>query len=128
MKRQNVSEGKDDILDLRSRLVAAGCFRAAPLAYATQIVVVVSVVLAGYVGLLGQPEWGSRLLCVGLIAFASVQAAFIAHDVGDGAVTKNKTAALFLRQFLMSFVSATSSTYFHFLHRMHHITVDPPRV
>jgi fatty acid desaturase len=127
MKRQNVSDGKDDVLDLRSRLVAAGCFRAAPLAYAIRIVVVVSAVLAGYVGLLVQPEWGSRLLCIGLIAFASVQAAFIAHDVGDGAVTKNKTAALFLRQFLMSFISATSSTYFHFLHRMHHITVDRGR-
>jgi fatty acid desaturase len=97
------------------------------LAYALRTAAVVAGVSIGYAGLLGQPGWGVRLLCIGLIAFASVQAAFIAHDVGDSAVTKNRRSSLFLRQFLMSFVSGTSSSYFHFLHRMHHVTVDRGR-
>jgi len=127
MSQTFVTTSEPDISELRARLLKAGCFRPAPLAYGLRIAVVAAGVVAGYAGLLGQPGWGGRLLCIGLIAFASVQAAFIAHDVGDGAVTKNRRAALLLRQLLMSFVSGTSSNYFHFLHRLHHVTIDRGR-
>lgn len=122
------SGSHSDIAELKERLVAAGCFRPAPLAYGLRIAVVTSTIAVGYAGLLVTPDWGVRLICIAVIAIASVQAAFIAHDVGDGAVTGSRTAARLLRQGLMSLLAGTSSTYFLFLHRLHHVTVDRGRL
>lgn len=110
--------------DLRNRLTQAGCFRPAPWAYGIKIAFVLAAGAFGYVVLLGDPEPAVRVGLALLIAFASVQAGFLAHDAGDGGITSNRRLAFGLRHFLMSFVSALSSSYFHYLHKVHHLTLQ----
>ena len=110
--------------DLRNRLLQAGCFRPAPWAYGIKIAFVLSAGAFGYFALLSGPEPAIRIALVLLIAFVSVQAGFLAHDAGDGGITKNRRLAYGLRHLLMSFVSALSSSYFQFLHKVHHLTLQ----
>jgi fatty acid desaturase len=110
--------------DLRQRLEAADCFRPAPLYYGVLIAAVIAAIAASYVGLLLDPSPAVRFSLALLIAIATVQAGFLAHDVGDGAVTRHRGVALALRHTLMSFVSALSSSYFHFMHKVHHLTLQ----
>jgi len=108
-------------LDLRNRLVQAGCFRPAPWAYGIKIAFVLAAVTFGYIVLLGNPEPLVRVILAILIAFASVQAGFLAHDAGDGGITNNRRIGNGLSHILMSFISALSSDYFHRLHKVHHL-------
>ena len=110
--------------DLRKRLAQAGCFRPAPWAYGIKIAFVLVAGAIGYFALLSGPEPAVRIALVLLIAFASVQAGFLAHDAGDGGITSNRRLAHGLRHLLMSFVSAMSSSYFHYLHQVHHLTLQ----
>jgi len=110
--------------DLRSRLEQAGCFRPAPFYYGMLFAAVLAAIAVGYVGLLFDPSPAMRFGLAALIAVATVQAGFLAHDVGDGAVTAHRGVALALRHTLMSFVSALSSSYFHFMHKVHHLTLQ----
>jgi fatty acid desaturase len=110
--------------ELRTYLAQAGCFRPAPWAYGIKIASVLAASTIGYVGLLSGPGPVAKVAFAVLIAFSSVQAGFLAHDAGDGAITRNRRLAHGLRHFLMSFVSAMSSSYFHYLHRVHHLTLQ----
>ncbi len=74
----------------------------------------------GYVALLYDPEPAIRMAALLLLAFASVQAGFIAHDAVDGAITRNRTLAFLFGQVFMTFATALSSSYFEFFHRNHH--------
>ena len=107
--------------ELRDRIAAAGCFAPAPRAYVIRIVLISLVYSAAFGGLLITSNGTIRLCLLVVVAFATVQAGFIAHDVGDGAVTQNRKLAVLLRHFLMSFISALSSSYFNHVHRAHHI-------
>ncbi len=78
---------------------------------------------AGYLALLSSPEPSVRIALTLIIAIASVQLGFLGHDAGDGAITSNRRVAFGLRHFLMSFVSALSSSYFQHLHKVHHRTL-----
>ncbi len=110
--------------ELRERLAQAGCFRPAPWAYAIRIALVLAAGAFGYFALLAGPQPAVRIALALLIAFASVQAGFLAHDAGDGGITNNRRLAYGLRHLLMSFVSAMSSSYFHYLHKVHHLTLQ----
>lgn len=110
--------------ELRDRLMKAGCFRPAPWAYGIRIVFVLLTIVLGYIALLYGPELVVRTALILLIAFASVQAGFIAHDAGDGGVTRNRKSAACQRHVLMSGVSAMSSSYFKYLHKVHHLTLQ----
>lgn len=110
--------------ELRQRLQDAGCFSPAPWAYGIRVSLVVCLISFGYFALLTDPHFLVRIALATLIAFATVQAGFIAHDAGDGAVTNKTKAAFMLRHGLMSFVSALSSSYFHYLHKVHHLTLQ----
>lgn len=121
-----VTKDRDRALygELRDRLMKAGCFRPTPWAYGIRIALVLLTIALGYIALLNGPELIVRTVLVLLIAFASVQAGFIAHDAGDGGVTRNRKLAACLRHVLMSFVSAMSSSYFRYLHKVHHLTLQ----
>jgi fatty acid desaturase len=110
--------------DLRNRLAQAGCFRPAPWAYGIKIALVLAAGACGYLALLSDPEPAVRIALTVLIAFASVQAGFLAHDAGDGGITSNRPLARGLRHLLMNFVSAVSSSYFQYLHKLHHLTLQ----
>ncbi len=122
----NGSKDRDRALysELRSRLTQAGCFRPAPWAYGIKIALILVTIALGYIALQTSPEPIVRTVLLLLIAFASVQAGFIAHDAGDGGITSNRKVASCLCHVLMSFVSAMSSSYFRYLHKVHHLTLQ----
>ena len=110
--------------ELRGRLERAGCFRPAPWSYAVWIALVGAAGAIGTLGLLADPEPAARIALLVLLAFATVQAGFLAHDAGDGGITGNRLVSHGLEQFLMSFVSALSSSYFRYLHKVYHLTLQ----
>ncbi len=110
--------------ELRNRLARAGCFRPAPWAYGIKIAFVFAAGAIGYFALLTDPEPAIRIALTLMLAVASVQLGFLAHDAGDGGVTSNRRLAFGLRHFLLGFVSAVSSSYFHHLHKVHHQTLN----
>ncbi|MDA9981716.1 fatty acid desaturase [Gammaproteobacteria bacterium] len=124
--RASVLKDRDRTLygELRNRLARAGCFHPAPWAYGIKIALILLTGALGYIALLTGPETGVRTGLVLLIAFASVQAGFIAHEAGDGSITSNRRLASCLHHILMSFVSALSSSYFRYLHKVHHLTLQ----
>ena len=109
--------------ELRQRLCEAGCFQPAYAAYGLKTALTLAALALGFAMLLGAPGWPLRLGLLAFLAFASIQAAFLGHDASDGAITGNRRASHWLGQFLMSFVSAMSSSYFRYLHKVHHLTV-----
>lgn len=117
---------KDDARykELEDRLISAGCFSPARWWYAMRVGLIVSVGSGAFAGLLLAPNWPIRLALILALAIACVQAAFVAHDVGDGALTSNNRTSSALRQLLLTFFCGTSSTYFHHLHRLHHLSLD----
>ena len=110
--------------DLRNRLTQAGCFRPAPWAYGIKITFFLAAGAFGYLALLSGPGSAIRITLALMLAVASVQLGFLAHDAGDGGITSNRRLAIGLRHLLMSFVSAVSSSYFHHLHKVHHLTLQ----
>ena len=124
--RIKASRDRDRALrgELRDRLMQAGCFRPTPWTYGIKITFVLLIGILGYIVLLTGPDTVVRIAIALLIAFASVQAGLIAHDAGDGGVISNRRLASCLRHALMSFVSAMSSSYFRYLHKVHHLTLQ----
>ena len=98
--------------ELRRLLQAAGCFDRTPWAHAAYIAAIATIGGSAFVALFFEPDPAIRLALLALTAFASVQAGFIAHEVGHGAVTGNRRLAEFLHQILFTVVSGVSSTYF----------------
>src|SRR5207237_5891095 len=73
-----------------------------------------------YTGLLTAPGWGLRLLCLAALAFLCVQAAFIAHEAGHGALTRDRRLAQCIGQVFNTLLTALCYSYFSHIHRAHH--------
>ena len=92
-RRVGVVRREQTLRILRRELRDAGCFE--PVLW-RQIGYMIFVVLAfgiGYITLLGDAAMVPRLAALLLIAAANVHAGFIAHEIGHGAVTRNRRAA-----------------------------------
>jgi len=109
--------------ELQHQLEKAGCFRPAHWASAGRVAWIAAAYALGYVVLLSEPGTVAWLLALLMVAFTMVQACFVAHEAGDGAITSNRLVSFTLRHVLMSFASGLSATYFHSLHRVHHRTL-----
>jgi len=84
--------------DLKEQLQSEGCFESATMAYVIRISLIVATYFAAYVVLLSDPTMMVRIGALLVAAFVTVQAGFISHDAGDGAVTRNRGFATALRQ------------------------------
>lgn len=112
------------IADLTQRLNNAGCFKSAQLSYALRCTSIVVALSMAFIGLMVGPDWPLRMALILITAFICVQAAFVAHDIGDGALVTSPRISEVLRQGLLSFACGTSSTYFHHTHRLHHLSLE----
>lgn len=105
---------------LVAELSAAGCFRRAT----TRSAVFGAAILAGYAGayaaLLAAPALPLRLALIAFLAFLCVQAGFIAHEAGHGALTRNRRVAALVGQVFNTFLTALCYSYFQHIHRAHH--------
>ena len=63
-------------------------------------------------------EW--RLLALAGLAFFSVQAGFLAHEAGHGALTRNRFIAGLVGQIFNTLLTALCYSYFSHIHRRHH--------
>ena len=111
---------------LRRELEAAGCFDRAPAHYALRALLTVAGIAIGYLVAWNATSWAAILVGAALAAFATVQAAFVAHEIGDGALTMNKRLSMLLNQALMTFMTGTSASYFDHVHHLHHQVVLRP--
>lgn len=75
---------------------------------------------AGYFLALLADDWPLRVLGLWLSGFACVQAAFIGHEAGHGAITRDRALATAIGRFFMSFLTGMSYTHFQSIHRRHH--------
>jgi len=87
-RQHNFQQGKTLGIQLRKNLKDAGCFRPAPVQQILHMIWVTALYAASYLLLLTQPGLGARMACLVLLAFASVQAGYIAHEAGHKAITR----------------------------------------
>jgi fatty acid desaturase len=105
---------------LVGELSAAGCFRRAP----GRSVAFGAVVLAGYASayalLLTAPGWPLRLAAICVLALLCVQAGFLAHEAGHGALTSSRRMAGAVGQVFNTLLTGMCYAYFQHIHRAHH--------
>ena len=116
----DIETGKHLHRMLMAELSSAGCFRPA----IARSFVFGSFILAGYAAayatLLTSPGLGLRVLAMVALAFFSVQAGFLAHEAGHGALTRNRIAAAYVGQLFNTLLTALCYSYFSHIHRRHH--------
>ena len=106
---------------LRNELSAAGCFRRAPLRSAAYGAGIVAGYAGAYALLLSAPSFPLRLLATVTLAYLCVQAAFLAHEAGHGAITRNRHAAAAIGHLFNTFLAGLSYSYYQHTHRAHHL-------
>lgn len=110
--------------ELRSTIRNAGCMKPAPLAIGIHMLVTLSIYFAAFGALLGNPDWPMRILMLAAIAFASVQAGYIAHEVGHLSFTRNAPVSRFLAHVFLTFVSGYGHSVYKEKHNSHHAHIN----
>ena len=105
---------------LREQVEAAGCLRPARLASVTHMLIVLSAYVGAYLALLTAPGWGLRFSLLIILAIAGVQSAFIAHEVGHFAVTRNARLVWLMGHVFMTFITGYAQPQYQGKHRQHH--------
>lgn len=105
---------------LIAELSRAGCFRRAPGRSFVYGAFILSGYAAAYAALLADPGLAMRGLAILALAFFSVQAGFIAHEVGHGAITRDRRTAECIGQLFNTLLTALCYSYFSHIHRRHH--------
>ena len=112
--------GDETHRQLIAELSAAGCFRPATLRCALYCAFILACYTSAYAVLLAAPDAWLRAAAIVLAAFISVHAAFVAHEAGHGAITRNRRVAALLGQVFHTLLTGLSSSYFLHIHRLHH--------
>jgi fatty acid desaturase len=105
---------------LLAELARAGCFQPATARAVGFGAFVAAGYGAAYAALLTDPGLASRLLALAAAAFFSVQAGFIAHEAGHGALTRDRRLAGLIGQVCHTVLTGLSFSYFQHIHRRHH--------
>jgi fatty acid desaturase len=105
---------------LAAELSAAGCFRRAPARSAVFGAAILAGYAAAYAVLLSAPGWPLRLAAISALAFLSVQAGFLAHEAGHGALTSDRRVAGLVGQVFNTLLTGLCYSYFQHIHRAHH--------
>jgi fatty acid desaturase len=105
---------------LIAELSKAGCFRPTPVRNAIFGTFIVVGYGAAYVALLAGPGLVARALALAALAFLTVQAGFFAHEVGHGAITRNRRVIVWLGQLYNTLLTALCYSYYSHIHRRHH--------
>ena len=74
----------------------------------------------GYTLLLTQSHLWIRFAALVVLAFASVQAGYIAHEAGHGAITRKRWLAISIGQFFNTLLTALCYSHFQKIHVCHH--------
>jgi fatty acid desaturase len=107
-------------IELKQQLQEAGCFAHARFVQLLHMLLVILLYAGAYRVLLQQPQMLLRLLALVTLAFVSVQAGYIAHEAGHGAITRHRRLAAVIGQFFNTFLTALSYSHFQKIHVCHH--------
>lgn len=105
---------------LIAELSEAGCFRPATARSIVHATVVLGCYALAFIVLLADPSAPVRAVAVAALAFLSVQAGFLAHEAGHGALTRNRRVATCVGQVFNTLLTALCYSYFSHIHREHH--------
>lgn len=105
---------------LTIELSAAGCFRPAIARTVIFGLFILGTYGAAYALLLTTPPPAARLAAIILLAFCSVQAGFLAHEAGHGAITRSRRITAAIGQVFNTLLTGLSYSYFQHIHRRHH--------
>jgi len=106
--------------ELMRRLLDVGFFDPSPGRFAWRIAVFALAYVGAFVYLLTAPGPAGNIIACVVIGFAHVHGAFICHDAGHGAITKNKLMVGVIGQFFDTFLGGYSFSYFCRNHDLHH--------
>jgi len=106
--------------ELLRRLASVRFFDASPWRFAWRIALFALAYLGGFLYLLTGPALPGMVIACCVIGFAHVHGAFVSHDAGHGAITKNKLAVAMIGQFFDTFLGGYSFSYFCRNHDLHH--------
>ncbi|MGD8841319.1 MAG: acyl-CoA desaturase [Gammaproteobacteria bacterium] len=129
MKKVNQQAARDEMemqytpelrRQLKAELSARGCFKPAHRLQMAHGMVIVLLYAGGYGLLLTSPDIIVRLLALVVLAFSSVQAGYLAHEAGHGAVTRKRWLAIAIGQFFNTFLTALCYAHFQKIHVLHH--------
>ncbi len=105
---------------LIAELSKAGCFAPTPARNALYGTFILVGYAAAYVALLAGPGLAARALALAALAFLTVHAGFFAHEVGHGAITRDRRATAWLGQVYNTLLTALCYSYYRHIHRRHH--------
>lgn len=105
---------------LTMEISQAGCFRPAPARTAAYGAFILATYAAAYATLLTGPGAAARALAIVALAFVSVQAGFLAHEAGHGAITRSRRVAGLIGLVFNTLLTALCYSYFSHIHRLHH--------
>lgn len=106
--------------ELKIKLAEAGCFAPAPLQHIFHMLWVIALYMGGYIVLLFQPATGVKIIALLSVAFSSVQAGFIAHEAGHGAITNKRWLRKLIGLFFNTYLTALCYSHFRKIHTSHH--------
>jgi fatty acid desaturase len=118
--KSNATTSAEFRRQLKAELTTAGCFAPAPLQQTVHMITIVLVYGAGYALLLTGPDIAARIALLLLLAFISVQAGYIAHEAGHGAITRKRWLAVAIGQFFNTLLTALCYSHFQKIHVCHH--------
>jgi fatty acid desaturase len=105
---------------LHAEVSDAGCLRPAPVQSAVHGALVLLGYAAAYTALLTGPGTAIRVLALAALAFLCVQAGFIAHEAGHGAITRHRRVRAAIGHVFNTLLTALCFSYFRHIHRRHH--------
>jgi fatty acid desaturase len=117
------NEAAQDLFELRRLLKEAGCFDPDPWGYTIRFAGTIAALAIGWSAMFLVSHQLAWALGVVLVAFASVQAGFVGHDIADGAVTRSRRLSAILGHTLLTLSAGMSASYFDNFHRSHHTMV-----
>ena len=105
---------------LKLRLQVAGCFEPTSGSVCFKAFSVLVLFAIGFVALMLANDWWIRALSMVLVAFTSVQAGLVAHEICHGAIAGIKLSSAVLGNMLTTIPSGLSYAYFKRVHLEHH--------
>ncbi|MCK5855819.1 MAG: fatty acid desaturase [Sulfurovaceae bacterium] len=108
--------------ELKKQLEENGCFENQS-NYVYRFFLLTVVFIASYMFLLFISSLWVSIFAVFILGLTIVQAGFLAHDAGDGSVTKKTMMKYLLPQIYMTCIGGLSFSYFIELHKFHHKTM-----
>jgi fatty acid desaturase len=110
--------------ELRCMIRESGCMQPAPFAIGIHMLVTLSIYFSAFAVFLNDPQRPMRLLMLIAIAFASVQAGYIAHEVGHLSFSRNAAVSRFLAHVFLTFVSGYGHSVYKEKHNSHHAHIN----